>query len=965
MRGSALITVVVLAAIMAVLTASIMSYSLFERRSTERQRLILATRTVTENVLNYTAAQLPAKLYRLRSSSSIQFTTGSNKIYSPPEDTVLSTPYGKPEIEFYAGLTKSTGLTYIDPTKSENNTHNYKGLSIITSTVPAVAKATLKHSSLGSYTAYLEQDLTIAQIPIFQFAIFYNMNLEFGPGADMIISGPVHANGSIAARCQTGKTATVQFDDRVTCTGGLYANVTKFGAIYGNTGVADTEPGGTGKLNFTSPTGVRTNLYGSSTWRDHAYSSDGKGTETDNTISKFASFATGTYSGNLRTSANGSTEPLQLVGTADDNTGAARKNKDRAIIEPPDNAKDTAKLVQTKFSRHAGLYIIVNPTDTTQVGIKPDGTTVTMPKYTYRCWINSLGTDGVTHTITEVVLPGQPCYGADATGIPYVNNLPNRFTNITAIGSNQVLRIPSIGNTVYGQNPASYMNGTVSTSPLSTPTRWPDTTGYQTVNPTTISMTSFTDAYFYDLRRADGSEGYPASRGSTNPFKPRPIAKIDFDMTRFKLAVERTVFGAVSSTKIYNPDVPNSTNWSYNILNPSAVTQSYGLAPKTGTSTYTVFPQNTSGVVTSDPFRIYFATAPGETPMPLNTGDLINTGSSSTPWYDGIAIYIHSAGAENRTYDTTTGMRNRMDSGVRFWNGRGLAPSLTNTGRTGLSIATNDAAYIVGHFNADGTINSTANSTGYGGYSARYPENSDEKLCSIMTDALTVLSQPVYKKDGSDYVQISGWSDSLSPHTYSTNNWSSSWQTTNPGSKNQYEGINIERYTADTPNRGTQTSGGTKHSTKLPASSTEISACLLTGIVRTTSPDYPRGKEADNTTVLTYQTKGYQNSGGVHNFPRMLEYWSNDGVTLCLRTSMVAMFESEVACEPWLGTRIYSAPTRLWGFHENLRAEKVASGEHDVPLEPMAINVARRHFSEIQPSEYDARVAEISALATE
>ena len=74
---------------------------------------------------------------------------------------------------------------------------------------------------------------------------------------------------------------------------------------------------------------------------------------------------------------------------------------------------------------------------------------------------------------------------------------------------------------------------------------------------------------------------------------------------------------------------------------------------------------------------------------------------SVPPWFDGITVYVQSVDAEVRAQ--TSGTPNRIDSGVRLWNGRGPLVSLsgaTYPGRTGFSFATNDAAYIVGHFNA-------------------------------------------------------------------------------------------------------------------------------------------------------------------------------------------------------------------------------------------------------------------------
>jgi hypothetical protein len=994
-QGSAFITVIIVMAIMAALSASIISYSLTEQRLNERNRLVLNTRNMAENIANYAAAQLSTKLYRLRSTSPIEYVKGANKIYLPDADNILATEYGTAAVEVYAGLTSSTDLTYIDPTLTANASNTYSGLSVITCKVPVVAKATLTHPLLGSYTAYTQQDLSVAEIPLYQFAIFYNyLALEFGPGGDMIISGPVHSNDHLIARDQDTKTNTLQFKDRVTCVGDFYAHVTKIGAIYMNDGSPNNNPGGSGHLYFQNSAGTVTDIYGSGKWRDHAMSALGTGTPTDSTVQAFASFATNAYGGNFRTRAHDVTA-LSLPGTAPDPGNSTRKNVSRTVIEPAVTGESPG-LVQSKFSRRAGLYIIVNPSASatgSRPGIMPDGSTVLIDDFTYRCWLNSVDSDNVSHTV-EVVLPGQPSYGP--SGSMTKNILPNRYTNVTAIGSNQVLRIPI--------DPTASIYTPESTYPYATPASAgrnlgidatyplpsPATTGYNATYPT--SLTSFSDGYFYDLRRSDGSNGYGtlATKRSVVAFNPRPIAKIDFDMTRFKLTVERTMLLSTTSTEIYNPDVPTPANWSNNVLNHDATKSTYGLAPRTGASgsyVYTAFPADATGKNTSDPFRIYKAV----TAEPVTSGDLLSTTADATPWYDGIAIYIHSVDAEDKSTDA--GIRKRTDSGVRFWNGRGSAATLTNTGRTGFSIATNDAAYIIGHFNADGSINSnSADGTSPGGYSARYPESATEKLCNVMADSLTILSQPEYVKNGSGdtayYTQSIGWSDTRSANRFASASWSSSWQTTDPSSSNMYDGTDKTQYAGRMPNEGAHTaaagdaeyiapntsfinsskvrkpytySSAPGSSLKFSGSDTEISSCLLQGIVRTTSEKYPRGKEYDNT-PLTYQTLGYQNSGGAHNFPRLSENWSGD---LYIRGSMVAMFESEVACEPWLATRIYSAPGRMWGLHNNLRAENSSTGAHDVPLEPMLINVSRWHFTALNSASYDTLKGTIMALPDE
>ena len=79
------------------------------------------------------------------------------------------------------------------------------------------------------------------------------------------------------------------------------------------------------------------------------------------------------------------------------------------------------------------------------------------------------------------------------------------------------------------------------------------------------------------------------------------------------------------------------------------------------------------------------------------------------------------------------------------------------------------------------------------------------------------------------------------------------------------------------------------------AASTTVNAAIIAGIVKTQGSAY---------------------SGGVENFPRFLENWSNKILTY--NGSMVVMFESLFADAPWPGTgTVYNPPTRNWAFDLN------------------------------------------------
>ena len=95
----------------------------------------------------------------------------------------------------------------------------------------------------------------------------------------------------------------------------------------------------------------------------------------------------------------------------------------------------------------------------------------------------------------------------------------------------------------------------------------------------------------------------------------------------------------------------------------------------------------------------------------------------------------------------------------------------------------------------------------------------------------------------------------------------------------------------------------TMHSGGPTATTTEINAACLEGIVRSTN------NAASN-------ANGY--SGGVENFLRLLENWSSS--TLWYNGSIVVMFPSQYATNCWEQTGgYYTAPHRSWAFDTNFQ----------------------------------------------
>lgn len=116
----------------------------------------------------------------------------------------------------------------------------------------------------------------------------------------------------------------------------------------------------------------------------------------------------------------------------------------------------------------------------------------------------------------------------------------------------------------------------------------------------------------------------------------------------------------------------------------------------------------------------------------------------------------------------------------------------------------------------------------------------------------------------------------------------------------------------------------------------EISAAILTGLV----PSKKLG--------------GSTYSGGVENFPRFLENWSNR--TVRYRGSMVCLFESEVSNTPWAGTgSVYNAPRRDWGFNS------IFGQGYYPPGTPNSRTYRRVNYRNLSAAEYAKVVEELKA----
>ena len=73
------------------------------------------------------------------------------------------------------------------------------------------------HNSMDGVVASVYQDIELARIPIFQYAVFYNVIMEYTPQPPMVITGPVHCNTNI----YMNPSGSLTFNSAVTSAGSI------------------------------------------------------------------------------------------------------------------------------------------------------------------------------------------------------------------------------------------------------------------------------------------------------------------------------------------------------------------------------------------------------------------------------------------------------------------------------------------------------------------------------------------------------------------------------------------------------------------------------------------------------------------------------------------------------------------------------------------------------------------------
>jgi hypothetical protein len=210
-RGYALLITIVFIGIALLLLGSMMDWTNSSAKQTERNNLFNMSTAAAEAATERVIAQMAGDF----SYQSLQPATS----YTPYYPTAANQTNFNWPVQFSfsdgAGNANQTGVSrspYIwQRIGAANSVYSNLWAYLVNCTVTSTATTVNQPYDVS---ATVQQQFQLCSIPIFQFAIFYNMNMEICPGQNMTVNGKTHVNGQIYADPEQ----TLAFKDTVSST---------------------------------------------------------------------------------------------------------------------------------------------------------------------------------------------------------------------------------------------------------------------------------------------------------------------------------------------------------------------------------------------------------------------------------------------------------------------------------------------------------------------------------------------------------------------------------------------------------------------------------------------------------------------------------------------------------------------------------------------------------------------------
>ena len=193
--GYALLITVVFIGIALLLLGSVMNWSSSTAKQAERNNLFSMSTGAAEAATERVIAQMSRDFYNQALNAATNYmqagllptTTGW------PVQFSFGNPFNSASLAYVSTLPADWTTNFVDINSFNSQ---YAGLHAYVAQCTVTATATTVHQPYD-VSATVQEQFQLAAIPIFQFAIFYNLNMEVDPGAAMNIIGPVFSNGGI------------------------------------------------------------------------------------------------------------------------------------------------------------------------------------------------------------------------------------------------------------------------------------------------------------------------------------------------------------------------------------------------------------------------------------------------------------------------------------------------------------------------------------------------------------------------------------------------------------------------------------------------------------------------------------------------------------------------------------------------------------------------------------------------
>lgn len=200
-RGWALLAVLSLATCALMVLAGIMSWANQNSTRTARNNEYFATSYAAESAVE----KVRAAMTQQYQNYGFPLITENMSTYQATVPTTSDSAYWS-NYNFSGGGTANQVIVTNTATSQQIVLSGAnQGLTLMANVYEIIANAQNASSQYGIVSTVGEQ-LYLGTVPMFQFAIFYQNDMEIAPGAAMTVSGPVHGNANIYLDPQAGLT---------------------------------------------------------------------------------------------------------------------------------------------------------------------------------------------------------------------------------------------------------------------------------------------------------------------------------------------------------------------------------------------------------------------------------------------------------------------------------------------------------------------------------------------------------------------------------------------------------------------------------------------------------------------------------------------------------------------------------------------------------------------------------------